>query len=182
MEKSLNFGSVTHGKIIEFCDKKVLTNYMGKKICMLYVNYSLIFYFSNQAGRLLSISWKTAKSWHKMCKEAMRNMWSCVFMFCDTQNYHGTLRILSWNIIEKSLKIFEAFLWEPCSTLRCACVLEACRSCPRVHKLLWLHAQLGKWFFNLDRLAQVLAGHVKMLAGHVNFSEPRARWACKPNA
>ena len=79
---------------------------------MLYIHYSLIYYFSNQGGRLLSIFWKAAKIWHKMCKEAMRNMWSCVFLFCDTQNYHGNLIILSWNIIEKSLKFFEACLWE----------------------------------------------------------------------
>ena len=38
----------------------------------------------------------------------MCNMWSCVFPFCNVQNYHGNLGFLSWNIIEKSLKFFEA--------------------------------------------------------------------------
>ena len=35
------------------------------------------------------------------------------------------------------------------STLRHARVPRACRSCPRAHKLLWLCARLGKWFFSL---------------------------------
>ena len=35
------------------------------------------------------------------------------FPFHNVQNYHGNLGFLSWNIIEKSLKFFEACLWEP---------------------------------------------------------------------
>ena len=49
-----------------------------------------------------------------MCEETMRNMWSCVFPFYNVHNCHGNLGFLSWNIIEKSLKFFEACLWEPC--------------------------------------------------------------------
>ena len=44
----------------------------------------------------------------------MRNMWSCEFPFCSVQNYHGNLGFLSWNIIERSWKFYEACLWEPC--------------------------------------------------------------------
>ena len=45
----------------------------------------------------------------------MCNMWSCVFPFCDVQNYHENLGFLSLSSMEKSLKCFEACLLEPCS-------------------------------------------------------------------
>ena len=60
------------------------------------------------------------------------------------------------------------------------------RSFPRAHKLLWLHAQPGKWFFfsqgmyllsqqyteAFTGLVQILAGHVKIFTRHVNFRKP----------
>ena len=63
--------------------------------------------------KTLLIFLKAPYSGHKMREETMCNMWSCVFPFHYVQNYHGNLGFLSWNIIEKSLKIFEACLWEP---------------------------------------------------------------------
>ena len=67
-------------------------------------------------------------------------------------------------------------------TLRRARMPGACRSCPRAHKLFWLRARLGNWFLqsghvviflavyiSLTRLVQILAGHVKISAGHVHF-------------
>ena len=63
--------------------------------------------------KTLLIFLKAPYSGHKMREESMCNMWSCVFPFHYVQNYHGNLGFLSWNIIEKSLKIFEACLWEP---------------------------------------------------------------------
>ena len=51
----------------------------------------------------------------------------------------------------------------------------ACRSCLRAHKLLWLRARQGKWFFSLGMyttftgLVLILAGHAEIFAGHVNF-------------
>ena len=60
---------------------------------------------------------KTPNGGHKICEEIMRDMWSCVFPFCDIQNYHGNLGFLSWSVIEKSLKFFKACLWEPCYLL-----------------------------------------------------------------
>ena len=103
MEKSLN------SKI-----EIVLTNYMGKWIWILYIHYVLIYYSSNQAGRFLPIFLKAPNSLHKVCEEVMRNMWSCVFSVLWHSEFHGNSEILSWNIIEKSLKFFKACLWEPC--------------------------------------------------------------------
>ena len=66
--------------------------------------YLLIYYSSNEIGRLLPIFLKAPNNEHKVCKEAMRNMWSCDFPFCDVQNYHGNLGIFvlkyHWMIIE----------------------------------------------------------------------------------
>ena len=61
-----------------------LTNWMGKWICILLIHYLLIYYSSNQVGRLYNFFFKT-HSGHRM--------W-------------GGHVFLSWNIIEKSLKFF----------------------------------------------------------------------------
>ena len=66
--------------------------------------YLLIYYSSNEIRRLLPTFLKAPNNEHKVCKEAMRNMWSCDFPFCDVQNYHGNLGIFvlkyHWIIIE----------------------------------------------------------------------------------
>ena len=54
MEKSLNFGSVDHGKIIEFWNR--LSTYMCKWICILHIHYLLKCYLTNQVGRLYKFS------------------------------------------------------------------------------------------------------------------------------
>ena len=80
------------------------------------------------------------------------------------------------------------------STLRRARMPGACRSCPGAHKHLRLRARLGKWFFNLgmyllsQQYTSALQGLYKFFWACENFCrarkllEPRARWACKPNA
>ena len=56
MEKSLNFGSVIHGKITEFWDRHSLNNYMCRWICILHLQYTLVHYSLNMIVRLLVIS------------------------------------------------------------------------------------------------------------------------------
>ena len=69
--------------------------------------------FIKSSRKTLLIFLKTPHIGYKICEETMRNMWSSVFPFCNIQNNHGNLKFLLWNIIEKSLKIFKACLWEP---------------------------------------------------------------------
>ena len=69
--------------------------------------------FIKSSMKTLLIFLKAPYNGHKMREESMCNMWSCVFPFHNVQNYHGNLGFLSWNIIEKPLKFFEACLWEP---------------------------------------------------------------------
>ena len=69
--------------------------------------------FIKSSMKTLLIFLKASYSGHQMREESMCNMWSCVFPFHNVQNYHGNLGFLSWNIIEKPLKFFEACLWEP---------------------------------------------------------------------
>ena len=87
----------------------------------MYFTYTLFtdILFIKSSRKTLQIFLKTPNSGHKMCEETVRNMWSCVFPFCNVQNYHGNLGFLSWNIIKKSLKFFEACLLESCT---CVCV------------------------------------------------------------
>ena len=40
-------------------------------------------------------------------------------------------------------------IWFCTRLFMCAHMPRACRFCPRAHKLLWLRAALGKWFFSL---------------------------------
>ena len=64
----------------------------------MYIIYTLftdiLFIKSNR--KTFNDFFKTPKSGHdKVCKEAMHNMWYCVFLFCDVLNRHGNLQILS---------------------------------------------------------------------------------------
>ena len=83
----------------------------------MYFTYALFTDILFISRKTLNIFLKTANSTsgHEMCEETMCNTWSCVFPFCNIQNYHGNLEFLSWNIIKKSVKFFEACLWEPWS-------------------------------------------------------------------
>ena len=81
----------------------------------MYFTYTLFtdISFIKWSKKTLQIFLITPNSGHKMCEEPMCNIWSCVFPFCNIQNCQGNLGFLSWNIIEKSLKFFDARLWEP---------------------------------------------------------------------
>ena len=92
-------------KNIEFWNIIILTNYIRKWICILHVHHLLIYYSWNETGRLyLQIFLKIPNSIPNMSGEPLHNMWSCVFLFCNTQNYHRNLGIsvlkYHWNIIE----------------------------------------------------------------------------------
>ena len=79
-------------------------------------------------------------------------------------------------------------------TLRRARMPGAFRSCPRAHKLLWLLACLGKWFFSLGmyffpssiyKLYKALTDigwACNNFYRACKFSESCARWAYKPDA
>ena len=66
--------------------------------------------------------------------------------------FHGNLEILSWNIIEKSLKFFEACLWEPCQGL--------IKWKTFMHKFLkvfrWVHGVCG------NNLKSIILKHITM--------------------
>ena len=78
-------------------------------------------------------------------------------------------------------------------TLRCARMPGACWSCLRAHKLLWLCARQGKWFFslgmylyfpssvhNLYRTCTNIGWAREIFCRACRLSDPRARRACKP--
>ena len=92
-------------KIIEVWNNMILTDDMRKWICILHVHHLLICYSWNKIGRLyLQIFLKIPSSGPKMCEEPLHFMWSCVFLFCNTHNYHGNLGFFvlkcHWSIIE----------------------------------------------------------------------------------
>ena len=73
-----------------------------------------MYYSSNEIGRLIPIFLKAPNNEHK---EAMRNMCSCDFPFCDVQNYHGNFGIFvlkyHWIIIEIFRGLFVGTLYDP---------------------------------------------------------------------
>ena len=82
----------------------------------MYFTYTLFadISFIKWSRKILQIFLIKPYNGHKMCEEPMCNIWPCLFLFCNIQNCQGNLEFLSWNIIEKSLKFFDARLWEPC--------------------------------------------------------------------
>ena len=100
------------------------------------------------------------------CLEMRRgNSRSCAPYRCNTVGYRGERPHWKdyWSFLEsyffpcskRNIKITGAnqgrckLKINQGSTLRHARMPGACRSCLRAHKLFWLHARQGKWFFNL---------------------------------
>ena len=84
----------------------------------MYFTYTLFtdILFIKSSWKTFQIFLKTPNNGHKMCEETMCNMWSCVFLFCNVQNYkyHGNLGFF---VLKYHWKIFEIFLGLSVGTL-----------------------------------------------------------------
>ena len=96
---------------------------MSRWISILHIHYLLLYYTSNEVGRLLPIFLKHTILDKRHVRRSCVTWRSCVFSFCDIHNYHWNLGFLSWNIIEKSLKIFRLVCGNPVHVLTQWCFI-----------------------------------------------------------
>ena len=108
----MNFGSVTHGKIIEFRNRDSfwLTTWVDKYVYYIYILFTDILFIKSSRKTFIDFLKNTQ---HKVCKEG-GHAYHVVLWFFNFLTFRIIMEIwefLSWNISEKSLNFFKACLW-----------------------------------------------------------------------
>ena len=82
-----------------YIDQMELTIYCSRRVVKIYhplIHFTKTLFtdilFIKSSRKTLLIFLKTPHIGYKICEETMRNMWSCVYPFCNIQNYHGNLK------------------------------------------------------------------------------------------